>query len=68
MGTNEFDRRVELQEKLESVMRDYGYIPHVYWQQPSNKKMEYPAILYSMDNVKIVPAYYHIDSGKVDFI
>ncbi len=42
MGT-----RLELQAKLEDLLG----CPHVYYQPPESKKIEYPAIIYSKSNI-----------------
>lgn len=47
MGT-----RLELQSKLEELL---GF-KHVYYQPPKTVKMEYPAIVYFRNNIKITHA------------
>lgn len=44
MGT-----RLELQNKLEELLG----AKHAYYQPPESKKLEYPAIVYSMDDIPI---------------
>jgi hypothetical protein len=41
-------QRLELQELLEQVLGTR----HVYFQQPATKDMQYPCIVYSMDNAR----------------
>ena len=41
--------RLELQTKLEELLGNR----HVYYQPPSTVKMEYPAIVYSLNNIDI---------------
>lgn len=40
--------RLELQAKLEELLS----LKHVYFQPPESKKMEYPAIKYSLDKIE----------------
>lgn len=40
--------RIELQTKLEELLGS----SNVYYQPPENLKMSYPAIVYSLDNIK----------------
>lgn len=42
--------RLELQEKLSKL------VPNVYFQPPSNVRMTYPAIVYSLDKVHALRA------------
>ena len=44
--------RLELQIKLEELLGSR----HVYYQPPESVKMEYPAIVYSKNNIKITHA------------
>lgn len=41
------DRRLELQEKLESILGSRN----VYFQPPSNTKLSYPCIVYNRDGI-----------------
>lgn len=41
------DRRLELQEKLESILGSRN----VYFQPPSNTKLSYPCIVYNRDDI-----------------
>lgn len=63
MGT-----RLELQSKLENIMESR----HVYFQPPESVKMEYPAIRYSLEGVRIERAdnspYYIIDMYELILI
>lgn len=40
--------RLDLQSKLENLLG----LKHVYYQPPENKKMEYPAIRYSLSRIE----------------
>lgn len=48
------DRRLELQKLLEDIMRDsndYEIKRNVYFQPPESIKIEYPAIVYSLNQI-----------------
>lgn len=39
--------RIDFQHLLEEILGS----PHVYFQPPATVKLEYPAIIYSLDNL-----------------
>ena len=47
-----FRNRVLLEEKLRSILGSNN----VYFQPPSNRTIEYPAIIYSLNDVKTISA------------
>ena len=44
--------RLEIQDLLESIDSSL----HVYFQPPPTKRIQYPAIIYKLDNIDQVPA------------
>lgn len=55
--------RLELQTKLEELLRSRN----VYYQPPESIKMEYPAIVYSKDDIKLTHANDTVYSKKVKY-
>lgn len=55
--------RLELQTKLEELLGSRN----VYYQPPESIKMEYPAIVYSKDDIKLTHANDTVYSKKVKY-
>lgn len=48
MFTTDLDRRLKLQQTLEDILGT----KNVHFQPPPNIQMQYPAIVYELDNIK----------------